>query len=127
MKQPQFNVCGVIPLWGGGNSEFTTVLPPMIIGSNGMACNGIIHALDGVILPELEEPPTDAPIVVDPTPAPVGSDAPVIINPTTAAPVVINPTTLPVGPPVPNPTAAPITPTTRQTTPPTTSPTKKKK
>merc|ERR1719491_2278282 len=69
---------------GGGNSDALTV-PPMIIGPNGMACNGIIHALDGVILPEPEKPPTDAP-VVDPTPAPVG--------------------------PVPNPTAAPITPTT---------------
>ena len=42
---------------GGGNSEdaLTTVPPPMIIGPNVMACNGILHALDGVILPDITD------------------------------------------------------------------------
>jgi len=90
---------------GDGNSDALAV-PPMIIGPNGMACNGIIHALDGVILPAPEEPPTDAP-VVDPTLAPVGP----VSNPT-AAP--ITPTTepvIPTGAPA-DPTTAPIEPTT---------------
>jgi len=82
---------------GGGNSD-ALVVPPRIIGPNGMACNGIIHALNGVILPAPEEPPTDAPID-DPTPAPVEP----VSNPT-ASP--ITPTTEPV-----IPTGAPISPT----------------
>merc|ERR1740130_611769 len=85
---------------GGGNLEIL----PRIIGPDGLACNGIVHAIDYVILPAPAVP--DAP-VADPTLAPV-------VDPTSApvAPVA-DPTPAPVAPtaaPV-VPTAAPIAPT----------------
>jgi len=87
-----------------------TGLPAKIVGPDGMACNGIVHAIDAVILPEI--PATDAPVseTLDPTPAPVAPTVAPITIPTTDAP---RPTAAPVAPtdaPV-APTNAPVTPT----------------
>jgi len=82
-------------------------VPPKVVGPDGKACNGIIQAIDGVIMSEIQTEPTDAPI--SPTPAPIAPiDAPVV---PTDAPVV--PTDAPIAPtdaPV-VPTDAPIAPT----------------
>jgi uncharacterized surface protein with fasciclin (FAS1) repeats len=101
---------------------------PMIVTDNIVACNGIIHVIDGVILPSFDtEEPTSAPVVptsvpvVDPTPAPVSlTPAPVTTTPapvgSTPAPVTLTPapvgsTPAPVGStPAPvSPTPAPVT------------------
>lgn len=103
---------------GGGNVNPSSF--PQVIGPNGAACNGIIHAINEVILPTPEESPTDTPIVTTlapttPTNAPVApTDAPVV---PTNAPIV--PTNAPVAPtdaPV-APTTAPITPTAQPVAP----------
>ena len=44
-------------------------VPPKVVGPDGKACNGIIQAIDGVIMSEIQTEPTDAPI--SPTPAPI--------------------------------------------------------
>lgn len=56
---------------GTGNSEDAL---PQIIGQDGVACNGIIHAVNQVILPVLADDtkdPTIVPVTADPTEAPV--------------------------------------------------------
>jgi len=99
---------------GGGNLDTSSL--PRIIGPDGLACNGIIHAISDVILPAPQSP-IDAP-VVNPTPTPVApvsipTDTPVTptetpIEPPTGAP--IEPTATPVGPTMPpvDPTASPV-------------------
>jgi len=87
-------------------------IPPKIVGPDGEACNGIIQAIDGVIMPSM--PNGDPNVVV--TPAPVApTDAPV--SPTDApvppTPAPVSPTDAPVAPteaPV-APTEAPVAPT----------------
>jgi len=86
---------------GGGNLEIL----PRIIGPDGLACNGIVHAIDYVILPAPAV--TDAPVaapVADPTSAPVAP----VADPTLAP--VVDPTSAPVAP-VADPTPAPVAPT----------------
>jgi len=70
-------------------------VPAKVVGPDGVACNGIIQAIDAVIIPQIESP-TDVP--VSPTPAPVAPVTP------TDAPVA--PTDAPVAP-----TDAPVAPT----------------
>ena len=89
--------------------------PPKVIGPDGRACNGIVQAIDGVIMSDVPDSPTPAP-VVDATPAPVAATpAPVAATPppveATLAPVA--PTAAPVAPtPAPvAPTSAPVAPT----------------
>ena len=75
-----------------------------IVGPDGMACNGIIHAIDAVIVPEI--PTTDAPssvVTPDPIPATGGPTVAPIAIPATDAPIT---TTAPVAP-----TDAPVAPT----------------
>ena len=125
-------------------------IPPKVIGPDGKSCNGIIQAIDGVIMSDVSPPtpPTPAPVAVttdapvtptaapvSPTPAPVTpTDAPVAptdapVAPTdapvapTEAPVA--PTPAPVAPtPAPvAPTPAPVAPTPAPVAPPTEAPT----
>jgi len=99
-------------------------VPPKIVGPDGVACNGIIQAIDKVIMSTIKTdetaapvapPPTDAP--VSPTPAPVSPTiAPVspTIAPVSPTPAPVSPTPAPVVAPTPapvSPTAAPVEPT----------------
>jgi len=115
-----------INIVGNGN----TAPGPMIVSANIVACNGIVHIIDGVLLPDTTTesptsapvPPTVAPVVptpqpVNPTPAPV-NPTPAPVNPIPTP--VVNPTPAPVNPiptPVVNPTPAPVTPTIAPVTP----------
>jgi len=104
---------------GNGNtSPFPTVISGDII-----ACNGVVHVIDGVLIPGTPYEPTDAP-VVPPTQAPVvpvaPTEAPVVtpslapVLPITPTNPPLDPTAVPVAPtavPVVAPSVAPITPT----------------
>ena len=105
-------------------------VPPKVIGADGRACNGIIQAIDGVIMSSIPAPPTDSPTST-PTSMPVDDGTPAPVAPPTEAPVAptdapVAPTDAPVAPtsaPVVQPTPAPVSPTPAPTVPPTEAPT----
>ena len=69
-------ICTVAGVFQAGISNPPDALP-QIIARDGVACNGIIHAVDQVLLPSLESPvdPTPAPTVIDESEAPtVGNE-----------------------------------------------------
>lgn len=82
---------------------------PVVVGDI-VACNGVVHVIDGVLIPSLPVSPTESPVSptlapISPTPAPI---APPTLTPTTGQIPVVPPTTAPLIPPTP----APITPQT---------------
>ena len=92
-----------------GNGNTSPV--PMIISGDIVACNGVVHVIDGVLIPGTPVEPTDVP-VVSPTPSPV---APVTPTATPAPVAPVTPTEAPVVSPTPAPvapveTAAPVVP-----------------
>jgi len=85
---------------------------PKIITNDIVACNGIIHVIDGVLLPSIAtEAPNPAPVT--PTPAPVSPTPEPTPAPASPTPAPVTPTPAPVvSTPAPvSPTPAPVTPT----------------
>lgn len=85
---------------------------PMIVAGDIIACNGVIHVIDGVLIPGFPVDPTEAPMIT-PSQAPIAPVTPII---PTAAPEM-PPTSAPVSPITPtdppeDPTAAPVAPPT---------------
>mmetsp|Transcript_11159 Transcript_11159/g.25949 ORF Transcript_11159/g.25949 Transcript_11159/m.25949 type:complete len:790 (-) Transcript_11159:333-2702(-) len=126
--------CGIGTDTDGNDTVLTFIegqgqlaIPALVVGSDGEACNGVIQAIDGVILPDIS-PPTAAPVVPDsptlapvsPTPAPVAP----VVAPVSPTPAPVSPTPAPVAPtPAPvSPTPAPIAATPNPTAVPTAAP-----
>jgi len=87
---------------------------PMVISGDIIACNGVVHVIDGVLIPSPSSEPTEPP-VVSPTQAPIVPVAPTgapVITPTLAPVVPVVPVAPPTGAPVVTPTLAPVVPIT---------------
>ena len=92
-----------------------------VIKANVMACNGIVHVIDTVLMPPMAAAamPAPAPVAAAPAPAPAAAAAPAAPEyNVTNIPVTPQPRTSPVAaPPVmAPPVAAPVTPATTDTT-----------
>lgn len=98
-------------------------VPPKVVGPDGKACNGIIQAIDGVIMSEVPtetvapvDPvePTDTPVSptpapIDPTDAPISpTDVPVVPTDAPIADLTDPPTDAPIAPLTDPPTEAPV-------------------